>query len=62
MCSVVLINSFHCSSIIIIIDAAVAAVCLTRSCIVLLLDLFTQWLSGEHLHHVITCEIIRSVS
>lgn len=37
----------------------------TRSCIVLLLDLFTQWLTGDHgdqLSHVIMTEVIKSVS
>lgn len=34
----------------------------TRSCIVLLLDLFTQWLTGDQLSHVITTEVIKSVS
>ena len=34
----------------------------TRSCVVLLLDLFTQWLNGGQLSHVITSEVIRCVS
>ena len=34
----------------------------TKSCIVLLMDLFTQWLNGDQLSHVIITEIIKSVS
>ena len=34
----------------------------TRSCVVLLLDLFTQWLNGGQLSHVIISEVIRCVS
>lgn len=34
----------------------------TRSCIVLLLDLFTQWLTGDPMSHVIITEVIKSVS
>ena len=34
----------------------------TRSCIVLLLDLFTQWFAGDQLSHVILTEVIKSVS
>lgn len=34
----------------------------TRSCVVLLLDLFTQWLNGGQLSHVIITEVIRCVS
>ena len=34
----------------------------TRSCIVLLLDLFTQWFAGDQLCHVILTEVIKSVS
>ena len=34
----------------------------TKSCIVLLLDLFTQWLNGDQLSHVIISEVIKCVS